>query len=92
MHEIYLCQRDVLYFCNLMQRRLRKLFCNVTGFPHYAGDNKAFHKFWKDGDHFHHGIAIPDKNFKKIVEFKFGEEQTINVNGTDYKVRPLQTF
>nr|WPK49633.1 SAHS [Macrobiotus sp. 3 JF-2023a] len=53
---------------------------------HYGSDAKVWHKLWKEGDHFHHKISVPDKNYKNDVEFKLNEEGTSTYNGTEYKV------
>nr|WPK49638.1 SAHS [Macrobiotus pallari] len=54
---------------------------------HYGVGSKVWHKLWKEGDHFHHKIAVPDKGYKNDVEFKLGEEGTSTFNGTEFKVR-----
>jgi len=52
-----------------------------------AGSSKAILKLWKAGDHFHHVLSIPDKHLKNELEFKLGEEFTVNKNGTDIKIK-----
>ncbi|XP_055347786.1 secretory-abundant heat soluble protein 64681-like [Paramacrobiotus metropolitanus] len=54
--------------------------------PQYGGNQKVYHKLWKEGDHFHHGLAVPDKQLKKFVQFKFGEEQSLTFNNTEFKI------
>ncbi|XP_055344072.1 secretory-abundant heat soluble protein 1-like [Paramacrobiotus metropolitanus] len=62
-------------------------FIKHLGLAHYGADNKVYHKFWKEDDHFHHGIAVTEKDFKKFVEFKLGEEGTLTWNNTEFKYK-----
>jgi len=44
-------------------------------------DNVA-HTFWSDGEHFHHHLSVPARNFEKTIEFKFGQPFDLDNNGT----------
>jgi len=53
--------------------------------PH--GDEKVYHSLWKEGDHYHHKISVPSKQYKNDVQFKLGEEGTSNFNNTEFKYK-----
>ncbi|XP_055343875.1 secretory-abundant heat soluble protein 1-like [Paramacrobiotus metropolitanus] len=62
-------------------------FINALGFAHYTAEHKVWHKLWKEGDHYHHRIKVPEKNYKLDVEFKLGEEGTGSFNNTNFKYK-----
>nr|5XN9_A Chain A, SAHS1 [Ramazzottius varieornatus]5XN9_B Chain B, SAHS1 [Ramazzottius varieornatus]5XNA_A Chain A, SAHS1 [Ramazzottius varieornatus]5XNA_B Chain B, SAHS1 [Ramazzottius varieornatus] len=64
-------------------------FISALGLPleQYGGNHKTFHKIWKEGDHYHHQISVPDKNYKNDVNFKLNEEGTTQHNNTEIKYK-----
>jgi len=60
-------------------------FVTALGLPlaQYGGNQKTVHKFYKQGDHYHHHIDIKDKNYKQEIQFKLGEEGKTSHNGTE---------
>lgn len=50
-------------------------FVAQLGYPsaEHVMDHVVFQKFWQEGDHFHHKITVPSKNYTLDVQFKLGE-------------------
>jgi len=65
-------------------------FVDAVDLPNYfnRGIHKAVLKIWRTGDVYHRAIGIPEKNFEfNALNFRLGEEVTINRNGTEVKVK-----
>ncbi|OWA51796.1 hypothetical protein BV898_16262 [Hypsibius exemplaris] len=54
-------------------------FVDALGLPEQFGRApvKTIQKIYKQGDHYHHIFALPDKNFEKDIEFTLGQEVEI---------------
>ena len=48
---------------------------------------RIVHVIWKEGDHYHHELDIPDKNFKKDLEFRLGHESITQFKDKEVKIR-----
>ena len=50
---------------------------------HLDGAHQTTHTLYKQGDHYHHHVAVKESGYKRDVDFKLGEESKIVYNGTD---------
>ncbi|OWA51792.1 hypothetical protein BV898_16258 [Hypsibius exemplaris] len=64
-------------------------FVNALAIPEqYTRDlQKTVHTFYKQGDHYHHIFAIPDKNFEKNIEFNLGAESSAKHGEHEVKIK-----
>jgi hypothetical protein len=64
-------------------------FVNALAIPEqYTRDlQKTIHTIYKQGEHYHHIFAIPDKNFEKDLEFTLGQEISVKHGENEVKVK-----
>ncbi|OWA51789.1 hypothetical protein BV898_16255 [Hypsibius exemplaris] len=62
-------------------------FVSQLGYPsaEHVTDQKVFQKFWQDGEHFHHKITVPTKNYTLQHKFTLGQPGKATFNNVEFK-------
>ncbi|OWA51797.1 hypothetical protein BV898_16263 [Hypsibius exemplaris] len=64
-------------------------FVDALGLPdqYPRAQLKTIHSFYKQGEHYHHILSLPDKNINKDIEFTLGQEVEIKHGEHSLKIK-----